>query len=271
MFDSPKIVLLDSGVGGLTICAAIASRLPDADLIMVADSAFFPYGDKTAEQLEDRVSSLALSLVKEHKPDILVIACNTATVYALKKVRELVDIPVIGTIPSVKPAARISLTGTVGVLATPGTVQGKYFLDYISEQAPGANVLLEGTVELVRLAEQKLRGVQPSADELWASVEGLFNKQGSENLDVCVLGCTHFPIVREELVAMAPTMHWLDSGEAIARRAAQLLGRSMVGVRKGKRGQHWMLFTDPSRTQPIAPSALVDLGLPTMAIQQVMT
>ena len=268
---APKIVLLDSGVGGLTICAAISRRLPDADLIMVADSAFFPYGDKSAKDIEDRVCGLAASLVKEHSPDILILACNTATVYGITKVREIVSVPVIGTIPSVKPAAQLTLTGTVGVLATPATVQGEFFKEYVAKHAGDTQVLTQGTVELVRLAEQKLRGSSPSSEELWGSVEALFDQEGAEALDVCVLGCTHFPILRAELLAMAPTLHWIDSGEAIARRAAQLLGRSLVGVRESQKGQHWMLFTDPSRTQPIAPSALVDLGLPTMAIQQIMS
>ena len=114
-------LLIDSGVGGLTICASISRRLPDADLIMVADSAFFPYGNKTAEQIRERVTHLATTLVAEHKPDVLVLACNTATVYALQAVRQALELPVIGTIPSVKPAARASLTGVVGVLATPAT------------------------------------------------------------------------------------------------------------------------------------------------------
>ncbi len=268
---APKILLIDSGVGGLTICASISRRLPDADLIMVADSAFFPYGNKTAEQIRERVTHLATTLVAEHKPDVLILACNTATVYALQAVRQALDLPVIGTIPSVKPAARASLTGVVGVLATPATVQGAFFHDYMKEHAGDVEVLLHGTVELVALAEQKLRGSQPSPEALLATVQPLFDRPNGDKMDVAVLGCTHFPILRPELIAMAPTLHWIDSGEAIARRAAQLLGRNTINVRRVERGQHWMLFTDPARTKPIAPTALVELGLPYMAIQQTMS
>ncbi|MEX6723081.1 glutamate racemase [Parapedomonas caeni] len=217
------LLVFDSGVGGLSVLAEIRALLPTAPIVYCADNAGFPYGAKSEAELAARVPALLGRLVERYDPLLVVIACNTASTIALGHVRAALDLPVVGTVPAIKPAALASKTRVIGVLGTPATVRQAYVDNLVAEFAADCTVLRHGSVELVVLAEQKLRG-QPTAPEAYRAVlDGLFGQPGGDRLDTVVLACTHFPLVREELTAVAPhPVQWIDSGAGIARRAAHL-------------------------------------------------
>jgi len=155
---SSRALIFDSGVGGLSVVAEIRRRLPELSLDYVADDAFRPYGEKTAAELQARLPALLATLCDMLRPDIIVIACNTASTTALKHIRAAVSVPVVGVVPAIKPAAAVTRTGTLAVLGTPGTVAREYVDDLITEFASKKNVLLQGSVNLVDMAEDKLAG-----------------------------------------------------------------------------------------------------------------
>ena len=218
------ILVLDSGIGGLSVLRPIRALLPAAPLLYVADNAGYPYGTKSVHEIEARVPALLGRLAERFDPELIVIACNTASTIALGAVRAALDLPIVGTVPAIKPAAALSKTRAIGVLGTPATVVQPY-VDGLAEQfAADCTVLRHGSSELVELAEAKLRG-EPTDPEAYRRVlDGLLRQPGGERLDTLVLACTHFPLVEEELAAAAPRpLAFVDGKEGIARRTAWLL------------------------------------------------
>ena len=219
-----KALVFDSGVGGLSVSLEIRERLPDLTQYYVADDIFRPYGEKTEKQLRDRLPGLLRTLEIMLDPDIIVIACNTASTTALPHIRRAVSVPVVGVVPAIKPAARQSQTKVIGVLGTPGTVRRDYVDQLIVEFASDCEVLLHGNTQIVQMAEDKLSGKTVSTSQLSKELAPLFEQAKSVRLDHVVLACTHFPLIREELTKAAPyDMTWVDSGSAIARRVDALL------------------------------------------------
>lgn len=220
------VLVFDSGVGGLSVVSEIRARLPQAYLSYAADDAFRPYGSKTEAQLRARLPGLLATLVNMLNPDVVVVACNTASTTALPGIRAAINIPVIGVVPAIKPAAEKSLTRAIGVLGTPGTVRRKYVDDLIADFAPDCHVLLQGSTRLVAEAEKKLAGQPVDMDVVRAELAPLFAGRVGADVDGVVLACTHFPLLRDELrAAVRQSVNWIDSGEAIARRLeAVLLG-----------------------------------------------
>jgi glutamate racemase len=216
-------LIFDSGVGGLSVAAEIRLLLPRLQQTYIADDEFRPYGEKTDAQLRDRLPAILWTLCEAIKPDIVVIACNTASTSALSEIRAVLSIPVIGVVPAIKPAAQISPSGRFAVLGTPGTVRRKYVDQLISDFAPNHEVVLQGSSQLVALAEDKLAGRPVDPLEIKAESAPIF-----ENglVDRIVLACTHFPLLKDELSAAAPKrVKFIDSGEAIARRVETVLGQ----------------------------------------------
>lgn len=225
----PHALVFDSGVGGLSVMAEIAKLLPQLRLTYAADNAGFPYGLKTERELVERVSSVIGQLVAETHPDIVVIACNTASTTALDAVRRFLTIPVIGVVPAIKPAAAASRSRVIGLLGTKATVASSYTSTLIAEFANGCAVLTCGSPELVEMAEAKMQGLSVDRAAVAAVLARLFGQPSGDRLDTVVLGCTHFPLLAPELAAAAPhPVAWMDSGAAIARRVASLLGISGV-------------------------------------------
>ena len=238
-----RILLFDSGIGGLSIAAAIWARLPRVDLVYAGDNAGFPYGDLSEQDVVARCVALVEQSLAQYPCDLVVVACNTASTVVLPALRSRLAIPVVGVVPAIKPAAALSRTRRVGVLATPATVDRPYLGSLIDEYAADCTILRLGSSELVRLAEAGLAcdaGVdeEPVRRVLQPLVEG--------DPDTMVLGCTHFPLIGDTLArAMPRVTHWVDSGEAIARRVAQLLGAGPGGTGTGF-GDCTFLFTaDP--------------------------
>lgn len=218
------ILFLDSGVGGLSVLRAVAERLPDAPLVYCADSAGFPYGTKTEAEIMTRVPALLGRLAERVRPELVVIACNTASTIALSHVRAALDLPVVGTVPAIKPAAERSLTRVIGVLGTEATVRQPYVDDLSRRFAADCRVLRHGSASLVQAAEAKLRGQAPDPRIFRAAIDGLLHQQGGEDMDQLVLACTHFPLVADELAAAAPRpIALVDGAEGIARRVAHLM------------------------------------------------
>lgn len=217
------LLIFDSGVGGLSVLAEIAKLLPTAPIVYAADSAGFPYGTKSERELTARVPALLGRLEERYDPALIVIACNTASTIALDWVRAALDLPVVGTVPAIKPAAAISKTRTIGVLGTEATVVQPYVDRLAAEFASDCTVIRHGSAGLVELAEAKLRGEATHAMAYRAILAGLLDQPGGERIDTVVLACTHFPLVREELEAASPRpLTFVDGAAGIARRTAWL-------------------------------------------------
>ena len=217
-------LVFDSGVGGLSVVAKLHSYLPDLYITYVADDEFRPYGNKSEAELQTRLPGLIQSLVLMCDPDIIVLACNTASTTALRHIRSHVKIPVVGVVPAIKPAAQISQSKTIAVLGTPGTVRRKYVSKLIKDFAENCRVLLHGSAGLVVLAEKKLAGHEISIREIRAEIAPLIEDSTANNADCVVLACTHFPLLAEELQIAAPhIINWVDSGQAVAKRVRSVL------------------------------------------------
>lgn len=237
-------IVFDSGVGGLSVFDCIAAALPDLGLLYVADNAFFPYGTKEEGALVARVRDLLAELAERLHPDLVVIACNTASTVALPAARDALSVPIVGTVPAIKPAAQASVTRVIGLLGTPGTVRRRYTQALIDEFAPDCTVLRHGSAELVELAERKLRGESLAPVEIERALAGLYDQPAGERMDTVVLACTHFPLVADELAAGAPRpLRWIDSGAAIARRVASLLDGAPAGGDTVQSRPHRAIFT----------------------------
>lgn len=224
MTTSPRILVFDSGVGGLSIMREIQARIPTATIIYASDNAAFPYGTKTEEALIVRVTQVIQMLATQYHIDIMVIACNTASTLTLPHLRGQFPQPIVGVVPAIKPAARLTKTGVIGLLATPATVARPYTHDLIREHAPNCKVVSVGSSELVHIAEQKLRGQDISTKNIAAITQAFLADNTEQPLDVLVLACTHFPLLRQEIADSLPEgIQLIDSGEAIARRVEFLL------------------------------------------------
>jgi glutamate racemase len=235
------LLLFDSGVGGLSVAAAVREALPQAPLIYVADNAGYPYGTKPPALIEARVPALLGRVAERFDPELIVIACNTASTIALDAVRAALDLPIVGTVPAVKPAAALSKTRTIGVLGTEATVRQPYVDRLMTEFAADCTVVRHGSAELVELAEAKLRGEAAAPEAYRRVLSGLFGHFGGDKIDTIVLACTHFPLVEAELAAAAPRpVAFVDGKEGIARRVAFLTqGRAWPDERPA----HRALFT----------------------------
>jgi glutamate racemase len=219
----PRILLFDSGMGGLTVARAVAKQMPDAHLVYSADNAGFPYGAWKEQALIARIVMVLGKLIETVKPDVAVIACNTASTIALNELRAAYKIPFVGTVPAIKPAAAQTKSGVIGVLATPGTVSREYTHSLIHTYAYHCKVVLHGAPRLAEIAEQKLRGHAVDMDELRKEVAPVFRKRDGKHTDVVVLGCTHYPLLTDEISAVAPwPVTYIDPSPAIARRVADI-------------------------------------------------
>lgn len=203
--------------------AAIRELLPRAPLVYAADSAGYPYGTRRPAEIEARIPALLGRLAERYSPELIVIACNTASTIALDAVRTALDLPVVGTVPAIKPAALLSETRTIGVLGTEATVRQPYVDRLSAEFAADCTVLRHGSAELVDLAEAKLRGEAAAPETCARALDGLFSQPGGERIDTIVLACTHFPLLEDLLAAAAPRpVRFVDGKEGIARRTAWL-------------------------------------------------
>lgn len=229
------VLMLDSGVGGLSVLDDVRAALPAIDISYVADNAGFPYGTKTEMEVATRVCALLGRLTERLSPDLIVIACNTASTIALAHARAVLDVPLVGTVPAIKPAAEASRSRVIGVLGTLATVRQPYVARLSADHAGDCTVLLHGSARLVELAEAQLRGAAVTAADVAPELAGLTGQPGGDRLDMVALACTHFPLLLPQLQAAAPAMGFVDGGPGIARRVAHLLGaRGHEGAGEGR-------------------------------------
>ena len=223
MADDRPILMFDSGVGGLSVLAPTRAILPQASYVYVADNGGFPYGVRSEGEIAARVPALLGRLVERYRPRLITIACNTASTIALPQVRAALDLPVVGTVPAIKPASEISASRVIGVLGTEATVRQPYVTNLAREFASDATILRSGAPELVRAAEMKLRGETPDAAIFDRAVAGLTSQERAVPIDTVVLACTHFPLVQDELArAFARPVQFVHGADGIARRIAWL-------------------------------------------------
>lgn len=218
------ILVFDSGLGGLTVYREIAAARPDAHFVYVADDAAFPYGRLAEADLIARVVALMGELIAAHRPDLVVIACNTASTLVLPTLREHFSLPFVGTVPAIKPACAASVTRRVSVLGTEATVAREYTRALIRDYAKGCEVTLVGSRNLAAYAEAELDGVPVDDEKLRAEIAPCFRDDGART-DTVVLACTHYPLLLDRLRQLAPwPVNFLDPAPAIARRVLELLG-----------------------------------------------
>ena len=221
---SKPLLIFDSGVGGLSVLKPIRALMPSAPIVYAADNAGYPYGTKSEAEIAARVPALLGRLAERFDPELIVIACNTASTIALDHVRAALDLPIVGTVPAIKPAAALSKTRAIGVLGTNATVRQAYVDRLSAEFANDCAVIRHGSAELVDAAEAKLRGETPDPAIFSRALDGLFSQPGGDRIDTIVLSCTHFPLVEEELTKAATRpLHFVDGSEGIARRTAWLM------------------------------------------------
>ena len=220
-----RILVFDSGLGGLTVLTEIARRRPDATLFYAADDAGFPYGAWRARELAARVVEVMGGLVADLRPDLCVIACNTASTLVLADLRAAFpELPFVGTVPAIKPAAGLSRSKLVSVLATPGTVAREYTRALVDKFAAGCRVTLVGSTALASLAEAWMRGEPVAEAAIAAEIAPCFVDESGARTDAIVLACTHYPLLLERFVAAAPwPVAWIDPAPAIARRVDAVL------------------------------------------------
>lgn len=214
------ILIFDSGVGGLSVLATVHETLPDQDVVYLADNACFPYGDLSDDQIIQRVLRLVGEANTRFHPALVVIACNTASTLVLDQLRARIKVPVVGVVPAVKPAAKLTPHGRIGLLATPATVRRPYLDTLICDHAANAVVTRIGSSVLVQQAEHRLDG----ADLDMTLIAQVVTPLCELRVDTVVLGCTHFPLIGDALRQVLPEVeHWVDSGDAVARRVRFLL------------------------------------------------
>jgi len=222
MSPNAPILFFDSGVGGLSVLEPTRALLPTAPIVYAADSAGYPYGTKSEAEIASRVPALLGRLAERFQPRLVVIACNTACTIALEHVRAALDLPVVGTVPAIKPAAETTKSGVIGVLGTEATIRQPYVDDLAERFASHCTVLRHGSPELVELAERKLAGESVSVDAVRSAAAPLFDQAQGVEIDTVVLACTHFPLLHDELQAAFPGRNWVDGGAGIARRIQYL-------------------------------------------------
>jgi glutamate racemase len=224
----PTILVLDSGLGGLTVLREIVPTRPDAHFVYVADDLFFPYGHHSEAEIIARVVPLVGDLIAAHRPDLIVIACNTISTLVMSHLRAAYTLPFVGTVPAIKPACARSKTRRVSVLGTKGTVQREYTRALIRDFAQGCAVTLVGSPELASLAESALNGNDVSDTAIVAEFAPCFvgdPLDPAARTDTIVLACTHYPLLLDRLIRLAPwPVDWIDPAPAIARRVLDLLG-----------------------------------------------
>ncbi|MET0179303.1 MAG: glutamate racemase [Novosphingobium sp.] len=255
--ESPLLVF-DSGVGGLSILGAVRRLLPDAPVIYAADVAGLPYGTKSEAEIAARVAGLLGRMTERFRPRLVTIACNTASTIALGIVREVLEVPIVGTVPAIKPAAAQTRTGTIGLLGTEATIRQGYVDRLEAAFAADKSLLRYAAPELVAAAEAKLRGAPVDPAVFARAAAGLRALPGGAAIDTVVLACTHFPLVEPELAAaFGAGVGFVDGADGIARRIASLTAG------QGWRREHadFALFTgDDSDMEALAP-ALARFGL----------
>jgi len=256
--QAPTILVFDSGLGGLTVFREVNMARPDAHFIYFADDAGFPYGEMPEEPLVTRIVHVIGKAISNHKPNLVVVACNTASTLALGELRTRFSVPFVGTVPAIKPACAGSVSKRIAVLGTQATVGREYTRALIREFAEGCDVHLVGSPRLAAYAEGELAGKAVDDVAIKAEIAACFIDADARRTDTIVLACTHYPLLLERFRANAPwQVHWLDPAPAIARRVADLLRERPSDLARGSQA---IEFTSGRAPSPTLAAALTRYG-----------
>lgn len=273
MTRAPKILVFDSGLGGLTVLAEVARLRPDAALVYAADNAGFPYGALAPDILLARVVEVVARLVARFAPDAVVIACNTASTLVLPALRgKFADIPFVGTVPAIKPAAELSRSRLVSVLATPATVARDYTHDLVRTYAAHCEVTLVGSARLASLAEAFMQGEGVADAAILEEIAPTFVENGGTRTDCVVLACTHYPLLASHFERLAPwPVQWIDPAPAIARQTDKVLrerrGFGTPSPDLPNPVAHQAVFTGPDEPGETLLDALRARGLASVVVE----
>lgn len=268
MSQPPKILVFDSGLGGLTVLAEVMRLRPDGRFLYAADDAGFPYGPLSEDALIARVNRVMDKLIALFSPDLVVIACNTASTLVLPHLRARYPaIPFVGTVPAVKPAAALSRSQMISILATPGTVTRDYTHDLVRNYAAHCDVTLAGSDQLAALAEAFMKGEAVGDAAIAAEIAPCFVTNGDRRTDCIVLACTHYPLLIDAFKRLAPwPVEWIDPAPAIARRVDYVLSERLglpcdFEPSSTPSPVHAALFTSTHPPGAALTAALKDRGL----------
>jgi len=260
MPNLPKILVFDSGLGGLTVFAEVVKLRPDARFFYAADDAGFPYGRLGETQLIARVMAVMARLIDNIAPDVVVIACNTASTLVLPHLRAAYPkLPFVGTVPAVKPAAAQSRSHLISILATPGTVARDYTHDLVRTYATHCEVTLVGSRDLASLAEAYMKGESVSDEQILREIAPCFVEANGRRTDCIALACTHYPLLQAEFERLAPwPVDWIDPAPAIARRVDHVLKEDLgfAASVAGSGTPHCAIFTGAELPQAALDRAL---------------
>ena len=253
----PTILVFDSGLGGLTVFREVAAALPVVRFVYLADDAGFPYGNLEEDALIARVLDVIGAAIAEHAPDLVVVACNTASTLALAELRARFSVPFVGTVPAIKPACAQSKAQRVAVLGTLATIGREYTRALIREFAGGCDVVLVGSPRLAGFAEAELAGSPVADAAIKAEIAGCFVDADGRRTDTVVLACTHYPLLLDRFRANAPwPVDWLDPAPAIARRVADLTPKRPSASAPPPQ----IIFTSGRKPSPALAAALSKYG-----------
>jgi glutamate racemase len=228
-----NVLMLDSGLGGLSVFRVVRESRPQSDYVYIADDAAFPYGPLDEDVLIARIARVMTRLLERFSPDLVVISCSTASTIVLPRLRSQFSVPFVGTVPAVKPACAASATRRVSVLATDGTIARVYTHDLVRDFAGDCHVTLVGSRHLAAYAEAELAGEPVTDKRILEEISPCFVDDG-QRTDTVVLGCTHYPLLLDRLRELSPwPVTFVDPAPAIARRVTDLLGVPELPERKG--------------------------------------
>jgi glutamate racemase len=257
-----RALVFDSGLGGVTVLREIRALRSDLDILYAADDAAFPYGAWPEAALVARVDAVMERLIGAFSPDVVVIACNTASTLVLGPLRaRWPELSFVGTVPAVKPAAAATRSGLISVLATPGTVARDYTRKLIDDFAARCAVTLVGATRLAGLAEAAMRGETVEDAAIAAEIAPCFIEKDGRRTDAIALACTHYPLLIDAYRRLAPwPVAWIDPAPAIARRVDSLL-RERGAPRGTMPGRAVYAFTSGRAAEPALAGWLARLGL----------
>ena len=241
------VLIFDSGLGGLTVFRHVFKEMPDDHLVYFVDNDGFPYGDREEEALVDRLVALIGKIIEDIHPRAIVIACNTATTIAIDALRAAYTqqepwVPIVGTVPAIRVAAKVSESRMFSVLATPGTVHRDYTKALIDDFAGDCDVALVGVDQLAAIAEAKMYGREIDIAQLSVLIRTAYLEKAGKRTDTIVLGCTHYPLIETELEEAGPwPVHFIDPAPAIARRLRVVLEEN--NLEQGQKRACEIIFT----------------------------
>lgn len=226
------MLVLDSGLGGISVVRALRGIAPDMQCDYLADTAGFPYGARSPENLQAHAHALMTRVIDQLNPDVIVLACNTLSTLCLQSLRDAFSVPFVGTVPAIKMAAAHSKSRRFTLLATPNTAASNYTSELVSQFANDCVVDRYGAPNLARYAEAAMLGEALPRELLCAEIAPCFHDDARGKTDAVILGCTHYPLLLDALKDAAPwDVAWIDASDAIARRAlSQVSGKNGQGA-----------------------------------------